>query len=78
MKKTFKDAGINDYYMFSFHNIRKTIETWLMALGVDGMAISAHMGHDFRTAIGSYVSPDVFSFEERKQMRLIIGDLYER
>lgn len=78
MKKALKKAGIKDYYMFSLHNIRKTLEIWLMSLGVDALPLTAHMGHDIKTAAQHYVSPDIFSWDERKQIRLIIGDLYER
>ena len=76
MKKALKEAGINDYYMFSIHNIRKTLETWLMSLNIDGFKIIAHIGHSFQVAAGSYISADVFSWEEKKKIRMIIGDLY--
>ena len=78
MKKALQSAGIEDYYMFSIHNIRKTLETWLMALGIDGLSITAHIGHSLQTAASHYVSPDVFSWEEKTMMREIIGDLYRR
>ena len=78
MEKALKKAGIEDWYMFSIHNIRKTIEIWLMALGVDSLKIISHIGHSLATAVGSYISPDVFSYEEKSQMRMIIGDLYQR
>lgn len=78
LKKTLKAVGIKDWMAFSLHNIRKTLETWFVALNVDGMKITAHIGHDLKTAAQHYVSADVFSFEEKKQMRLIIGDLYQR
>jgi len=78
MKKALQKAGIKDWKMFSIHNIRKTLEVWLMALGVDGLKITAHMGHSMITAAGHYVSPDVFSYEEKNKMRQIIGDLYMR
>jgi len=78
MKKALKKAGIRDWYMFSIHNIRKTLEVWLMALGIDSLTLTAHLGHDIRTAARHYVSPDIFSWEEKSKMRLIIGDLYER
>lgn len=78
MKKALQRAGIKDWYMFSTHNIRKTFETWLMALGVDGLKITAHMGHSMAVAAGHYVSADVFSWEEKNKMRMIIGDLYGR
>jgi integrase len=78
MKKGLQKAGIKDWYMFSVHNIRKTLEIWLMALGVDSLKLTAHIGHDIKTAAQHYVSPDIFSWEEKKRMRDIIGDLYER
>ena len=77
MKNSLKRAGIKDWYNFSIHNIRKTLETWLMALGIDGLKLVAHLGHDMKTASQHYVSPDVFRFEEKRDMRLIIGDLYQ-
>jgi len=77
MKKALKKAGIKDYYMFSIHNIRKTLETWLMSLGIDGFKIIAHIGHSFQVAAGSYISADVFSWDEKKMIRMIIGGLYE-
>jgi len=78
MKKALNRAGIKDYHMFSIHNIRKTLETWLMSLGIDGFKIIAHIGHSFQVAAGSYISADVFSWEEKKIIRTIIGGLYGR
>ena len=78
MKKALERAGIKDYYMFSVHNVRKTLETWLMALGIDGLRITAHIGHSMAVAAGNYISADVLSWEEKKQIRMFIGDLYER
>lgn len=78
MKKGLERAGIKDWYMFSVHNVRKSLETWLMSLGVDGLKITAHIGHSMAVAAGSYISADVFSWEEKSKIRLIIGDLYER
>ena len=78
IKKAASSAGIKNPRDFSAHSIRKTLETWLMALGVDGLALTAHMGHDMRTAAQHYVSPDVFTFEEKQKIRFVIGDLYER
>jgi len=76
MKKTLKTIGITDWYMFSVHNVRKTLETWLIALDIGDVKISRHMGHDISTMIQHYVSPDIFSFKEKGEMREIIGDLY--
>jgi len=78
MKKALQKAGIKDWYMFSVHNVRKTLENWLMALGVDGVSISRHFGHDIHTALQHYASPDIFSHKEKQEMREVIGDLYFR
>jgi len=78
MKKALQNAGINDWKMFSIHNIRKTFEVWLMALSVDGLTITAHVGHSMATAAGHYISPDVFSSDEKFKIREILGDLYRR
>lgn len=77
MKKAAKSAKLDHAEDFSPHNLRKTIEVWLMALGVDSMKLLAHFGHDISTAAQHYVSPDVFSWEDKKKIRQIIGDLYE-
>jgi integrase len=78
MKLALQRAGIKDWYMFSVHNVRKTLETWLMSLNIDGLKITAHIGHSMAVASKNYVSADVFSWDEKKQIRMIIGDLYER
>lgn len=78
MKKALQKAKISDWYMFSLHNVRKTIENWLMALGIDSVTISRHFGHDIHTALQHYASPDIFSWKEKTEMRDIIGDLYGR
>lgn len=76
MKKALKEAGILDWDMFSLHNCRKTLETWLIALGIDSFKIVKHFGHNVAIAIKHYVAPDIFQWEDRKEMREIIGDLY--
>ena len=45
---------------------------------VDGLKLTAHLGHSMAVAAGHYVSPDIFSYEEKNKMRMIIGDLYGR
>jgi len=76
MKLAAERAKIKNPEDFSPHNLRKTLEVWLMALGVDSMKLLAHFGHDMNTAAKHYVSPDIFSWEDKKKIRKIIGDLY--
>jgi len=78
MKIALQKAGNIEWYMFSVHNVRKTFENWLMALDIDGLKITAHVGHSMQVAAGHYISPDVFGLQERKDIRMIVGDLYER
>jgi len=78
LKKALQKAGVEDYDMFSIHNIRKTLETWLMALGIDSFKIIKHFGHSFAVAAKHYVSADIFDWDDKKRMRDVIGDLFQR
>lgn len=78
LKKASKKAGIRSPNEFSAHNLRKTFETWLMALGLDGFKLMVHLGHDMKTAAAHYVSPDIFNSQQRMEMRDVIGDIYEK
>jgi len=77
MKKALQRAGIKDWDMFSLHNVRKTFETWLIALGIDNTKIIKHLGHSQAIALKHYISADTFNWDDKKQMREIIGDLYQ-
>lgn len=78
MKKTLREIGISDYYMFSVHNVRKTLETWLLALDIDSLKVAKHFGHSIIIAGKFYVEGDVFNYEDKRIMREVIGDLYAR
>lgn len=78
MKKALIKCGIKDYAMFSVHNVRKTIETWLLALGIDNFTIVKHFGHSMNVALRHYVSSDVFTYEDKENMRMVIGDLFRK
>jgi integrase len=78
MKKALVLAGIKDPHNFSVHNVRKTTEVWLMCLGVDSMPIIAHIGHDLKTAMQNYISPDALSYDEKRMIRDVLGDIYQK
>ncbi len=77
LKNTLKKIKIKDWYMFSTHNIRKTHGNYLKALGIEMGEICSRLGHDYNTFLKSYVSADIFSFKDKQDMRLILGDLYQ-
>jgi len=76
MKKALSEIQVKDYYMFSIHNIRKTHGNWLKAIGVEGAEICLRLGHDYNTYLKAYGSPDIFSFKDLQDIRMILGDLY--
>ncbi len=75
MKKALIKAGIEDFYMFSLHNVRKTHGNWLNAHEVTIVNICKRLGHDYNTFLGSYASADVFTDEDRVEIKNILGDL---
>lgn len=77
-KKAAKAASISNPGDISSHTFRKTLEVWLLCLGVDYLKLLAHFGHDAKTAARAYVSPDILSSEEKNLIRNIIGDLYQQ
>ena len=78
LKRTLQRIQISDWYMFSLHNIRKTHGNWLKALGIDGAEICTRLGHDYNTFLKAYCSPDIFNYKDKQDMRLILGDLYNK
>ena len=77
LKKVLKKINIKDWYMFSIHNIRKTHGTYLNALGVSIGEICLRLGHDMNTFLKDYGSSDIYNYNDKKCMRLILGDLYQ-
>lgn len=78
LKSHLEKLEIKEWWMYSIHNIRKTFETWLIALGIDGLKVTAHIGHSLDVAARNYVAADIFNYEDKLKIRMIIGDLYER
>lgn len=77
IKMLAKDIGRNDWQDFSVHNLRKTFETWLIAMGVDTIKVVKHLGHSMDVATKHYISADIFTPQDKKMMRELLGDLYE-
>ncbi len=71
-------AGIPDWKMFSVHNVRKTLEMFLTAWEVPEGKILKHMSHSSKVSQKYYVSPEIFNWEDKQDMREIVGDLYRR
>ena len=74
LKKTLKEIGIQNYYMFSIHNIRKTHENWMLSVNKDLMVIAKRLGHTPETAMKVYVQERHFSDEQDKLILKILGD----
>jgi len=70
-----KKIQIKDWHDFSSHNVRKTHGNWLLAIGMDGMKVAARLGHDYNTLLKSYVSPDIFTEEDKVLIKQVLGDL---
>lgn len=75
LKKTLKEIGVKDYYMFSVHNIRKTLENWLMSMDVSPAKLMLHFGHDMHTATRHYLFSQNIK-QNREKIRQVIGGLY--
>jgi len=78
LKRRLKKIGIEDYYNFSTHNIRKTHGMWLKAIGVDSGEICIRLGHDMDTYLNHYGSADIFNNIDVRRIEEFFGDLYQR
>jgi len=78
MERKLKKIGIPDYKMFSIHNIRKTAENWLIALGIDWNKVIKQFGHSPNISLKHYLSSDIFGFDEKREISQILGDIREK
>jgi len=76
LKRASKKIGREDWRDFSPHNIRKTTESWLVALDIDMFKILKHLGHTYAVASKNYVNADIFSIQDKMMIRQFYGDLY--
>lgn len=77
LKSKLKKIGINDWYNFSLHNIRKTHGNWIRALGIPAEEICLRLGHNFNTYLAHYGSPSVFNNADIIQINQILEGLYQ-
>ncbi len=75
LKRKLKKAGIEDYYNFSPHNIRKTYGMWMRTFNKDMMELCYRMGHDMDTYIAHYGSSLIFTDSERRKIEKIMGEV---
>jgi len=78
IKKYAQKAEIQDYMDFSCHNIRKTLENWLLALNINTMAIVAHCGHQIDTAQGYYIATSLMQADDKVLIRSILDNLLNK
>jgi integrase len=71
-------AKLNNPEDFSCHNVRKTLEMYMLALDINTMSVTTHMGHTAAVSVGHYVSTMLFNAEEKALIRIILGDLFNR
>ena len=75
LKRYLKKAGIEDWYNFSLHNIRKTYGMWMRTFNIDMYEICYRMGHDIDTFMTHYGSSLIFSDSEIRKIAQIMGDV---
>jgi len=76
LKKTLSKINIKDWQMFSIHNIRKTSETWALALGIDSMILSKRFGHNLSIMYQHYSQADAYTYKEKDAIKEIFGDTF--
>lgn len=76
MKNHLRKSGFEDWRMFSLHNIRKSLESWLVCLNVNPLKILSQFGHNQTTALKYYINFISEHNDEKEKIRKIIGNLY--
>ena len=74
-KRALKKAGIEDYYNFSLHNLRKTYGNWMRTFDIRTEEVCYRLGHDMDTYMAHYGSPLIFTSQERRKILRIMGDV---
>jgi len=75
LKRRLKKLGIEDWYNFSPHNIRKTYGMWMRVYNKEMAEICYRMGHDIDTYIAHYGSSLIFTDTERRKIMKLVGEV---
>lgn len=75
LKRKLKKAGIDDYFNFSLHNIRKTYGMWMRTYNIEIGELCYRLGHDMATYMTHYGSSLIFTEYEQQQIHRIIGEV---
>ena len=75
LKSKLKKAGIEDWFAFSPHNLRKTYGMWMRTFNLEMSELCYRMGHDMDTYILHYGSSLIFVEDERRKIAKIMGDV---
>jgi integrase/recombinase XerD len=78
IKKYCKDAGFADWRDFSCHTLRKTCEMYLVALNINTMAITVHLGHTISVAESYYISNSLMNAEDKTLIKSILDNLLQK
>lgn len=78
IKKYAAGAGIPDSLDFSCHNVRKTLENWLIALNINTMAITSHQGHTIDVAQAFYTANQLMNQEDKYLIKTILDNLLQK
>ena len=75
LKSKLRKIGIEDWYNFSLHNIRKTYGMWMRTFNIELAELCYRMGHDMDTFLAHYGSSLIFTDIERRKIQTIMGDV---
>lgn len=74
LKRKLKKAMVEDWYLYSPHNLRKTYGMWMREFK-DNMEVCYRLGHDLKTYHTHYGSSSLFNDLDRRKIMKIYGDI---
>jgi len=74
LKRKVKKAGIEDWFNFSLHNLRKTYAAYIRIYNLRQDEICYRMGHDMITFMTHYGSSLIFTPQERLIIMRLFGE----